>query len=132
MERGWSRMAPSSACGRVDLEREADSDLHDPWIARQAGNGAERGRVADVAIRQAVVDGVEQIEDVPPQRRRRLLVEADLTLDGEIEILEPGPGEAIAQLVAEHARGDRREGGDVEPLIDRLRAIGVAVDVGEA
>ena len=77
--------------------------------------------VADVAVRQAEVDGVEHVEDVPPQRRREALTETDLALQRQIEVLEARTGQPVAQLVAERAGRHGLKRGDVEPLIHRLR-----------
>src|SRR6185295_3559168 len=94
-------------------EREARRDLHDPGVARQARDRSEGRRIADVAVRQPEVDGVEDVEDVPAQRGGEALPEVDAPLDRQVDVLEARAGEPVAQLVAEDARRHRREGGDV-------------------
>src|SRR5262245_65057540 len=114
---------------RQVLEGEARRYLHDARIARQARDRAERRGVADIAVRQAEIDRVEYVEDVPAERRREALTETDVPLEREIEVLEPRPGEAIAQLVAERAGRHRLKRRQVEPLIHRLRTLRIADDV---
>src|SRR5437899_9256691 len=111
------------------LEDESKRDLHDARIARQARDRAERRGIADVPVRQAEVDRVEHVEDVPAQRGRQFLAKAEVPLQGQIEVLEPRTAEPVAELIAEHAGGHRREGCQVEPLVDRLRSVRVAIHV---
>src|SRR5439155_24967870 len=113
-------------------ESEPRRYLHDARIARQARDRPERCSVADVAVRQAEIDGVEHVEDVPSQRRRQALIEADVALEREVEVLETRTGEPVAQLVAERAGRHGLERGQVEPLVDGFWTLRVADHIRKA
>src|SRR5689334_754792 len=83
------------------LEREPRRDLHRPRIACETRDRAERRRGRRIAVRQAEVDGVEHVEDVPAQRDPESRVRANRPLYREVQILEARAVEAIALLVAE-------------------------------
>src|SRR3954471_4535739 len=84
-------------------ECKSERELHDPGVTRQAGDGADRGCVRHVPVRQTEVGRVEQIEYVPPQRPRVAAAELNQPLQGHIVALVAWTSQAISELVAEHA-----------------------------
>ena len=84
---------------------------------------ADRGRVREVAVRQAEVGPVEDVEHVPAQDRPDPARDVDPPLQAEVEALPVRAAQLVAQLVAEGARRHGLERRRVEPAHDR-RAVG--------
>src|SRR5262245_8275230 len=90
----------------TELEEYAQRQLHLPRVAAERGDGADRRRVRQVAVGQAVVDVVEHVEDVPAEHRAHALADADALREGEVEALPARPTQHVARLVAERAGRD--------------------------
>src|SRR5204862_6986708 len=85
------------------LEDKPQRELHHARIAGETLNRAERA-VADVRIRQPELDGVEQVEDFPPQLDRRLTRDREPPLQRRVDVEQPRSAQDITARVAERAR----------------------------
>src|SRR5262245_9220021 len=75
------------------LERQPQRELHRPRVPREGGDGRERRRVGGVAVGQAQVGAVEDVEDVPAQLGAHARAEAQPAREGEVQALPARPAQ---------------------------------------
>src|SRR5260370_26708876 len=88
---------------------QPQSELHDPRIARQAGDGPDCTG-AQIRARLAELRGVGQIENLPAELQAGPLRDGEIAMDREVENISVRSPQNVAPRVAILSRRLQREG----------------------